>query len=157
MPQGRPRVFGSQEVRGSRYVVTFISVSQFPTSNPTTLDNTNADPETRAHWTSLAKELNIPIRCVQFISTPDLCRHNNAVRASNKELVCIGNIHLTLSHSYSNQNPESRTSLPGIAFGDFGRRFRAPTLHEGFDDIIPVEFQFHGNEEAKSIWGQYWV
>ncbi|EKV08360.1 DNA 3'-phosphatase Tpp1, putative [Penicillium digitatum PHI26] len=104
------------------------------------VDNTNADPETRAYWTSLAKEFNIPIRCVQFISTPDLCRHNNAVRASNKEL-----------------NPESRTSLPGIAFGDFGRRFRAPTLEEGFDDIIPVEFQFHGSEEAKGLWGQYWV
>jgi hypothetical protein len=60
-------------------------------------------------------------------------------------------------HSYPNQNPESRTSLPGIAFGDFARRFRAPTLDEGFDDIIPVEFQFHGSEEAKGLWGQYWV
>lgn len=60
-------------------------------------------------------------------------------------------------HCYPNQNPESRTSLPGIAFGDFGRRFRAPTLEEGFDDIIPVEFQFHGSEEAKGLWGQYWV
>ncbi|KAJ6044595.1 hypothetical protein N7499_007097 [Penicillium canescens] len=104
------------------------------------VDNTNADPETRAHWTSLAKELKVPIRCVQFISTPDLCKHNNAVRASNKEL-----------------NPESRTSLPGIAFGDFARRFKAPTLDEGFDDIIPVEFQFRGSDEAKALWGQYWI
>ena len=50
-------------------------------------DNTNANEETRAYWVELAKEFNVPIRCVQFISTPDLCRHNNAVRASNKELV----------------------------------------------------------------------
>ncbi|KAJ5468617.1 hypothetical protein N7475_006369 [Penicillium sp. IBT 31633x] len=104
------------------------------------VDNTNADPETRAHWISLAKELKIPVRCVQFISTPDLCKHNNAVRASNKEL-----------------NPESRTSLPGIAFGDFGRRFRAPTLEEGFDDIIPVEFEFRGSQDAKELWSQYWI
>ncbi|KAJ5367368.1 Polynucleotide kinase 3 phosphatase [Penicillium brevicompactum] len=104
------------------------------------IDNTNANEETRAYWVELAKEFNVPIRCVQFISTPDLCRHNNAVRASNKEL-----------------NPESRTSLPGIAFGDFGRRFSAPKLDEGFDDIIPVEFQFRGSKEAKELWGQYWI
>ncbi|KAJ5142000.1 hypothetical protein N7526_002995 [Penicillium atrosanguineum] len=104
------------------------------------VDNTNANIETREYWTSLAKELNVPIRCVQFISTSELCKHNNAVRASNKEL-----------------NPESRTSLPGIAFGDFGRRFQEPTLGEGFEDIIPVKFQFVGNEEARKLWGQFWI
>lgn len=55
------------------------------------------------------------------------------------------------------QNPESRTSLPGIAFGDFARRFEKPTLAEGFEDIIPVTFRFQGDEEAKKLWTQYWV
>lgn len=55
------------------------------------------------------------------------------------------------------QNPEARQSLPGIAFGDYARRYRAPTLEEGFEDIIPVEFQFKGTEEEKKLWGQYWV
>jgi bifunctional polynucleotide phosphatase/kinase len=104
------------------------------------VDNTNANIETREYWTSLAKELNVPIRCVRFISTPELCKHNNAVRAANKDL-----------------NPESRTSLPGIAFGDFGRRFQEPTLSEGFEDIISVKFQFEGTEEARKIWGQFWI
>jgi bifunctional polynucleotide phosphatase/kinase len=50
-------------------------------------DNTNADPETRAHWTELAKELKIPIRCIFFTAAPALCKHNDAVRAANPNLV----------------------------------------------------------------------
>ncbi|GAT21701.1 polynucleotide kinase- 3'-phosphatase [Aspergillus luchuensis] len=55
------------------------------------------------------------------------------------------------------QNPESRTLLPGIAFGDFLRRFKEPSMAEGFQDIIRVEFRFRGDETAKRLWGQYWV
>ncbi|GAB1195362.1 hypothetical protein APSETT444_004620 [Aspergillus pseudonomiae] len=54
-------------------------------------------------------------------------------------------------------NPESRTLLPGIAFGDFGRRFKEPTMAEGFKDIVRVDFRFRGDEESKNIWRQYWV
>lgn len=53
------------------------------------IDNTNADPETREHWINLAKELKIPIRCIYFPASPELCRHNNAVRAANRDLVCL--------------------------------------------------------------------
>ncbi|PYH29708.1 putative DNA 3'-phosphatase Tpp1 [Aspergillus neoniger CBS 115656] len=104
------------------------------------VDNTNADPETRSHWVEVAKEFNVPIRCVYFTASPALCRHNNAVRAANQTL-----------------NPESRTLLPGIAFGDFLRRFKEPSMEEGFQDIIRVEFRFRGDESAKRLWGQYWV
>ncbi|KAF7597450.1 hypothetical protein BBP40_003697 [Aspergillus hancockii] len=54
-------------------------------------------------------------------------------------------------------NPESRTLLPGIAFGDFGRRHKEPTMSEGFKDIIRVDFRFRGDDEAKKIWEQYWI
>lgn len=50
-------------------------------------DNTNADPNTRAEWVRVAKESNVPIRCVYFTSSPELCKHNNAVRAANRSLV----------------------------------------------------------------------
>lgn len=53
------------------------------------LDNTNPDPETRAHWTEVAKELKVPIRCVYFTAPPALCRHNDAVRAANPSLVSL--------------------------------------------------------------------
>ncbi|PIG89562.1 polynucleotide kinase- 3'-phosphatase [Aspergillus arachidicola] len=54
-------------------------------------------------------------------------------------------------------NPESRTLLPGIAFGDFGRRFKEPTMAEGFKDIVRVDFRFRGDEESQKIWKQYWI
>lgn len=56
-------------------------------TNANEKDNTNADPETRAHWTTLAKDLKIPIRCVLFLTSPELCKHNNAARAVNRTLV----------------------------------------------------------------------
>ncbi|EAW15902.1 putative DNA 3'-phosphatase Tpp1 [Aspergillus fischeri NRRL 181] len=104
------------------------------------VDNTNADPNTRAEWVRVAKEFNVPIRCVYFTSSPELCKHNNAVRAANRAL-----------------NPESRAPLPGIAFGDFLKRFKEPTMEEGFSDIVRVDFRFQGDDEARRIWGQYWV
>ncbi|KAF7156868.1 hypothetical protein CNMCM5623_000713 [Aspergillus felis] len=104
------------------------------------VDNTNADPNTRAEWVRVAKEFNVPIRCVHFTSPPELCKHNNAVRSANRSL-----------------NPESRAPLPGIAFGDFLKRFKEPTMEEGFSDIVRVDFRFQGDEEARRIWGQYWV
>lgn len=51
------------------------------------IDNTNADVETRRLWINLAEELRVPIRCVYFDVPIELCRHNNAVRASNPSLV----------------------------------------------------------------------
>ncbi|RDW60330.1 putative DNA 3'-phosphatase Tpp1 [Aspergillus mulundensis] len=103
-------------------------------------DNTNADQVTRAHWIEVAKEFNVPIRCVYFSASPALCKHNNAVRAANTSL-----------------NPESRILVPGIAFGDFLKRFQEPTLTEGFQDIIRVDFRFRGDDEAKNLWKQYWI
>lgn len=58
-----------------------------PTLLTISTDNTNADPETRAHWVNLAKELEVPIRCIHFNAAADLCRHNNAARAANRDLV----------------------------------------------------------------------
>ncbi|OJJ02937.1 hypothetical protein ASPVEDRAFT_42469 [Aspergillus versicolor CBS 583.65] len=104
------------------------------------VDNTNADVDTRSQWVDVAKEANVPIRCVYFSAPLEVCKHNNAVRAANTSL-----------------NPESRALLPGIAFGDFSRRFTEPTLSEGFQDIIRVDFRFRGDEEAKKIWKQYWI
>ena len=38
-------------------------------------------------------------------------------------------------------NPESRSSLPGIAFSGFTSRYAEPTTDEGFADITKVEFK----------------
>ncbi|EXJ71332.1 uncharacterized protein A1O5_05138 [Cladophialophora psammophila CBS 110553] len=105
------------------------------------VDNTNADMETRAYWVKVAREFNVPIRCVRFTASTRLAEHNDAVRAMNPNMM----------------NPENRTQLPGIAFRSFVQRFQEPTLEEGFEDIYKVDFEFKGTEEQKKLWSRYWV
>ncbi|KAF2742545.1 DNA kinase/phosphatase Pnk1 [Sporormia fimetaria CBS 119925] len=106
------------------------------------VDNTNADPETRAHWVALAKKLGVPIRCVLFTAPPKLCEHNDAVRALN---------------SGPDTNPEQRTMLPRMAFTGFASRYKEPNVSEGFQDITRVDFEFEGMEDMKKIWSMYWI
>ncbi|RYN23509.1 hypothetical protein AA0113_g12232 [Alternaria arborescens] len=106
------------------------------------IDNTNADPETRAVWITLAQKLKVPIRCVLVTATPKLCEHNDTFRALN-----IG----------PETNRESRTILPHAAFSGFASRYREPKLSEGFVDIIKTNFQFEGSEEQRLLWSKYWI
>ncbi|KAJ9197805.1 hypothetical protein DTO021D3_5436 [Paecilomyces variotii] len=137
-PLGYERV--NQDILKTRQKCIKVAQEHLAAGRSVAVDNTNADPETRAYWTEIARQHKIPIRVVYFTSPPELCRHNDAVRAANRDL-----------------NPESRTLLPGIAFGDFARRFRPPDLSEGFQDITRVDFRFEGDEEAKKRWRQYWI
>ncbi|KAL4868792.1 hypothetical protein BDV12DRAFT_169040 [Aspergillus spectabilis] len=130
----------NQDILKSRPKCIKVAKEHLAVKRSVVIDNTNADLDTRSQWINVAKEFNVPIRCVYFSAPPTLCKHNNAVRAANTSL-----------------NPESRTLVPGIAFGDFLRRFQEPTLFEGFQDIIRVDFQFRGDEDAKRIWKQYWI
>ncbi|GFG02790.1 conserved hypothetical protein [Aspergillus lentulus] len=137
-PLGYERV--NQDILKTRQKCIKVAKEFLAAGSSVVVDNTNADPNTRAEWVRISKEFNVPIRCVHFTAPPELCKHNNAVRAANRAL-----------------NPESRAPLPGIAFGDFLKRFKEPTLEEGFSDIVRVDFRFQGGEEARRIWGQYWV
>jgi len=42
-------------------------------------------------------------------------------------------------------NPEDRTSLPKIAFTSFASQYQPPTLKEGFEDILVVDFVVGSN------------
>jgi len=54
-------------------------------------------------------------------------------------------------------NPENRQSLPKLAFNSFVSRFKEPTIAEGFQEVIPIEFRFQGTEEEYKVWSRYWV
>ncbi|KHN94351.1 DNA kinase/phosphatase Pnk1 [Metarhizium album ARSEF 1941] len=94
------------------------------------VDNTNADPDTRALWVEVASKAKVPIRCVWFKTPLYICEHNDAVRAHNRSL-----------------NPEARPRLPKLAFTGFSSRYKAPQSKEGFQDIVEVDFRFMGTKE----------
>ncbi|EPQ61998.1 Bgt-4485-2 [Blumeria graminis f. sp. tritici] len=37
-------------------------------------------------------------------------------------------------------NPENRMMLPAIAFASFTKRYQAPQMEEGFQDIVEINF-----------------
>lgn len=65
--------------------------------------------------------------------------------------------------------------LPAIAFRSFAQTYEEPSVEEGFQDIVQVDFevsrnvfpsmfpwlrrfwQFEGSEEQQQIWSRYWV
>ncbi len=54
-------------------------------------------------------------------------------------------------------NPETRESLPKLAFNSFNSRFQKPKTKEGFQDIVEVDFQFRGSRDEYAIWARYWL
>lgn len=129
-----------------------------------TTDNTNGDLDTRALWIRLSQSFELPIRCVFFSAPPKVCEHNNTVRALAGDAF----------------NPENRSILPPVAFSSYASRFKKPSMTEGFDDIITLEFQvrylyiiltlitkgksngwycwqFDGDEQQRQIWSKYWI
>ncbi|TGZ80341.1 polynucleotide kinase 3'-phosphatase [Ascodesmis nigricans] len=106
------------------------------------VDNTNADVKTRAIWIELAEKHNLKPRCVYFATPPEICLHNDAVRAfSDKESF----------------NPEKRDPLPGIAFTSYKSRFEEPKKEEGFEELVRVAFKFMGSKDEGEVWGRFWT
>ncbi|EFQ98683.1 bifunctional polynucleotide phosphatase/kinase [Nannizzia gypsea CBS 118893] len=140
-PLGYERV--NQDILKTRQKCLKVANENLLAGKSVAVDNTNANKTTRAEWISLAKTLNLPIRCIYLTTPIPVCKHNNAVRAANPNQESL--------------NPESRTILPPVAFSDYVRRFEEPDVSEGFKDMINVGFQFDGDKEARELWGQHWV
>lgn len=102
------------------------------------VDNTNRDIATRRHYLDLAKKLQIPVRCIEFIGSMDLAWHNNLYRA------------------YVHPSIESRRDIiPYIAFIGFKNHYEEPQLTEGFSEIIKVNWVFEGSEEERKRWNMW--
>jgi hypothetical protein len=83
MYQGRRRVSRRRQVSSHRYVQR-LNIAFFSAISDNPLpDNTNADLEVRSRWVELAAKHSVPIRCVLFTASPELCEHNDVVRALN--------------------------------------------------------------------------
>ncbi|KAK3949580.1 PNK3P-domain-containing protein [Pseudoneurospora amorphoporcata] len=137
-PLGYERV--NQDVLKSKDKCFKAAAEYLKEGDSVAVDNTNPDPDTRKQWVELAQKQGVPVRCVWFRTPLVVCEHNDAVRALNKPL-----------------NPESRTSLPKLAFSGFNARFKEPKVKEGFQDVTEVDFKFRGTKEEYEIWGKYWI
>ncbi|KAI8934015.1 hypothetical protein NX059_008783 [Plenodomus lindquistii] len=139
-PLGYARV--NQDILKTRDKCVKAATALLEEGTSVVVDNTNADPETRAVWINLAQKLQVPIQCVLFTAPIHVCQHNDTFRALNID---------------QDTNPEKRTILPHAAFSRFASMYREPRISEGFEDIIMTEFEFEGSDEQKKLWSQYWI
>ncbi|KAK0712391.1 polynucleotide kinase 3 phosphatase-domain-containing protein [Lasiosphaeria miniovina] len=137
-PLGYERV--NQDILKSRDKCLKAAADSLKDGESVVIDSTNPDPDTRAQWVELAIKMRVPIRCIWFRTPLQVCEHNDAVRHLNKEL-----------------NPESRQSLPRLAFNGFASRFKEPKPKEGFQDIFEVPFKFRGAKQEYDIWARHWL
>lgn len=83
------------------------------------IDNTNPDIESRKRYIEVAKKLNVPVRCFILSVSKDHARHNNKFREFSGE-----------DHS----------KVSDMVYNMYKSKYVEPTLGEGFDDILKVNF-----------------
>ncbi|KAK3851702.1 hypothetical protein Pcinc_041666 [Petrolisthes cinctipes] len=83
------------------------------------IDNTNPDAESRKRYIDAAKKFKVPVRCFVFNLTKDHCRHNN---------------------KYREFSGTDHSKVSDMVYNMYKSRYEEPSLKEGFDDIVKVNF-----------------
>ncbi|KAF4143513.1 AAA domain [Phytophthora infestans] len=82
------------------------------------IDNTNRDPRSRKEWIAIAKEKSLPIRCFEMDVDKPLSMHLNTFRSLMEQ-----------------------KKIPDVAIHGFFKNFVAPTVQEGFAEVVKVQFR----------------
>jgi bifunctional polynucleotide phosphatase/kinase len=83
------------------------------------VDNTNPDEDTRSEWIELGKRFGVKhFRCYHFSTPRNVADHLNLFR----------------------EMTAGRKRIPGVAFNSYNKRFKAPTVSEGFHFVETVPF-----------------
>ena len=95
------------------------------------IDNTNPDIKSRKVYIKLAKDLNIPVKCILFEIPKELCRHNNSYRKHHR----------------------SERKTPSVAASVYFSKYQEPTVDEGLQEIIRQEWcPMFESEEERYAW-----
>ncbi|OBZ83620.1 Bifunctional polynucleotide phosphatase/kinase [Choanephora cucurbitarum] len=99
------------------------------------VDNTNPERATRALYIKLAKEAQVPVRCLYFGDNEDLAQHNNLYRALYQL---------------------KKEPISTVAYRVFKSKLQIPEPEEGFSEVKYINFVFDGPEQDRKIWSQWW-
>ncbi|XP_069039165.1 bifunctional polynucleotide phosphatase/kinase [Lepisosteus oculatus] len=101
------------------------------------VDNTNPDPESRKRYIDVAQRAGVPCRCFLFTASLEQAKHNNRIREMNPS----GNTHATVND---------------MVFNSYKSKFVAPTLSEGFSEILQVHFVPNfPDEQSEALYKQF--
>ncbi|XP_077579214.1 bifunctional polynucleotide phosphatase/kinase [Stigmatopora nigra] len=85
------------------------------------VDNTNPDLESRKRYVDVAKAAGVSCRCFHFSATMEQAKHNNKFR----EMTPSDTKHMKVND---------------MIFQSYKKHFVAPSLSEGFDEILSIHF-----------------
>lgn len=85
------------------------------------VDNTNPDPESRKRYVDVSQSLGVSCRCFNFSASLEQAKHNNRFR----EMAPSTTKHLKVND---------------MIFHSYKKKFVAPSLSEGFSEILQVHF-----------------
>ncbi|OBT63746.1 hypothetical protein VE03_06201 [Pseudogymnoascus sp. 23342-1-I1] len=97
------------------------------------IDDCNLDKSSRATWIDMASRLNVPVLAAEFTTPSDLCLHNDST------------------------GPKGRQIFPRTKFRELEKQLEAPTIEEGFSEIVKVDFEWVGTRTELDIWRRYWI
>ena len=106
----------------NQYLATGLSV---------VVDNTNANKEVRQEYIQAAKTAGVPVRCFYMQTAKETCMHNNLQRKINEHRA-----HLS-------------KAVPSVVIHSFFKNAHAPTVSEGFESVIKIDFSADSFENSE--------
>lgn len=100
------------------------------------VDNTTPDVASRKPYIDMAKELNVPSRCLWMQTSIDLSKHLNMMREV--------------------ESKGARKHVPNVAYNVFNKKFVQPRKEEGFSKVTPIEWTpLFETDEQKQLFLQW--
>ncbi len=84
------------------------------------IDNTNPSKAVRAEYIKLAQKYKVSVRCFKTTTDLDLCQHLNYVRQA--------------------QTKGEVRRIPDVGFHMYKKQYEEPSLAEGIEQIVHVDF-----------------
>ncbi|KAF7303029.1 hypothetical protein MKEN_01266200 [Mycena kentingensis (nom. inval.)] len=107
------------------------------------VDGENLDRKTRSRYLSIAKEKNVPVRCMLFDHPEGIGMAAKLAR------------HIYIYRGLRGATAGEPAPLFNKNFDELENSYQKPTLSEGFTEVRRIYWTFEGNEEERKVWNMW--